>query len=104
MGTLLDLSDLTFADSTLLNLVLRAHAEHRAALRPFVLAGPCRSGVQRLFRITGVTDVLVLTATRSDGMRRIHGILDANSPVAPDEPAPWPSSHAPHRPQQRQCT
>ncbi|MGY0021300.1 STAS domain-containing protein [Streptomyces sp. cg35] len=72
VGTVVDLADLDFADSSLLNLILREHAAHQSVLRPFVLAGPYHSGIQRLLEITGVNDVLVLTGTRSDGIRHVH--------------------------------
>ncbi|MFJ9036971.1 STAS domain-containing protein [Streptomyces sp. NPDC102406] len=85
-ATLLDLAELTFADSTLLNVILRAHTEHQRAARPFVLTGPYHSGVQRLFEITGVTGVLELAATRDDGVRRVQDLLDAG-PTGPDGPA-----------------
>ncbi|MEV1026463.1 STAS domain-containing protein [Streptomyces sp. NPDC050264] len=87
-GTLLELADLTFADSTLLNVILRAHTEHQAALRPFVLTGPYHSGVQRLFEITGVTSILDLADTHSDGVRRVHELLATGSTTPPETPAP----------------
>ncbi|MEV8313348.1 STAS domain-containing protein [Streptomyces sp. NPDC059900] len=84
-GTLLDLADLVFADSTQLNVILRAHAEHQDARRPFVLAGPYQPGIARLFEVTGVTGVLDLTETRSDGVRRVHALFDTARAAAPDE-------------------
>ncbi|MGW6054116.1 STAS domain-containing protein [Streptomyces sp. NPDC055189] len=84
-GTLLDLTGLTFADSTQLNVILRAHAEHQEAQRPFVLAGPYHPGIARLFEITGVTEVLDLAGTREDGLRRIRTLLDTTRTAAPDE-------------------
>ncbi|WP_394428267.1 STAS domain-containing protein [Streptomyces sp. SGAir0957] len=86
-ATLLDLADLTFADSTLLNLILRAHADHQEQARPFVLAGPYHSGVQRLFEITGVTEVLELAGTRDEGVRRVQELLDIGT-MPPDGPTP----------------
>ncbi|MFH8487634.1 STAS domain-containing protein [Streptomyces longisporoflavus] len=83
-GTLLDLADLTFADSTQLNVILRAHAEHQDAQRPFVLAGPYHPGIARLFEVTGVTSVLDMTDTHSDGVRRVQA-LDSAKTSAPDE-------------------
>lgn len=82
-GTLLDLSGLTFADSTQLNVILRAHGEHLDARRPFVLAGPYNPGISRLFEVTGVTDVLNLAGTRDEGIRRVRELLDADSASAP---------------------
>ncbi|MFI0242202.1 STAS domain-containing protein [Streptomyces sp. NPDC016845] len=86
-ATLLDLADLTFADSTLLNLILRAHADHQEQARPFVLSGPYHSGVQRLFEITGVTEVLELAGTRDEGVRRVQELLDTGT-MPPDGPTP----------------
>ncbi|MET7358579.1 STAS domain-containing protein [Streptomyces sp. NPDC005562] len=75
-GTLLDLSGLTFADSTQLNVILRAHGDHLHAQRPFVLAGPYQPGIARLFEVTGVTDVLNMADTREEGIRRIRELRD----------------------------
>ncbi|MFI0236096.1 STAS domain-containing protein [Streptomyces sp. NPDC016845] len=70
-ATLLDLSELDFADSTLLNLILRAKAEHDEAHRPFVPAVAAGSAVERLFDITGVTDVLGSTRSYEEALRRV---------------------------------
>ncbi|MET8685304.1 STAS domain-containing protein [Streptomyces sp. NPDC004732] len=75
-ATLLDLAELTFADSALLNLILTARAEHEQAQRPFVLCGPLHSAIQRLFEITGVIDILVLADTNEDGVRELNKLLD----------------------------
>ncbi|GAA2298901.1 STAS domain-containing protein [Streptomyces kunmingensis] len=83
VATLLDLGELDFADSTLLNLILRAKAEHDQVRRPFVLAVTEGGAVRRLFDITGVTDVLALVGTRTEALRRIDTILDGD----PDSPA-----------------
>ncbi|MFI5659916.1 STAS domain-containing protein [Streptomyces sp. NPDC051684] len=80
-GTLLDLAGLSFADSTLLNLILRAQADYEAAARPFVLCGPYQRPVERLFEVTGVAEVLDLTATRENGLRRIRALLGDDSPT-----------------------
>ncbi|MFF3645587.1 STAS domain-containing protein [Streptomyces sp. NPDC002564] len=72
VGTLLDLAGLTFADSTLLNVILRAQAEHQEASRPYVLAGPYQSGIARLLEVTGVTSVLEMTDSLDEGVRRVH--------------------------------
>lgn len=53
-----DLSGVTFADSSVLNLLLRTHA--RTSLQ---LGGPLHSPVERLFEVTGITGVLNLHAT-----------------------------------------
>ncbi|MFJ8821028.1 STAS domain-containing protein [Streptomyces sp. NPDC102467] len=86
-ATLLDLGELAFADSTLLNLILRARAEHDEARRPFVLAVPDGSVVRRLFDITGVTDVLALTGSQEEALRHIHATLDSGT-GSPAEPSP----------------
>lgn len=86
-ATLLDLAGLTFADSTLLNLILRAHLDHQTAARPFVLAGPYDSAVDRLFDITGVSDVLDLTGSLEDGLRHIDELLRSGNTSAPGESA-----------------
>ncbi|MFI7320749.1 STAS domain-containing protein [Streptomyces venezuelae] len=75
-ATLLDLAELTFADSALLNLILLARAEHEQAQRPFVLCGPLHSAIRRLFEITGVIDILVLADTHEDGLRQLNKLLD----------------------------
>lgn len=76
-ATLLDLSMLTFADSTLLGLILQARIDHEQAQRPFVLAGPLHTAVQRLLELTGVTDFLPLEDTREQGMQKLRTLLDA---------------------------
>ncbi|MEV1021095.1 STAS domain-containing protein [Streptomyces sp. NPDC050264] len=85
VATLLDLGELAFADSTLLNLILRARAEHDEVRRPFVLAVPAGSVVRRLFDITGVTDVLALADNQEEALRRIHALLDSDT-GSPAEP------------------
>ncbi|WP_369212334.1 STAS domain-containing protein [Streptomyces flavofungini] len=84
-GTLLDLAALTFADSTQLNVILRAHTGHRDAARPFVMAGPYHPGVWRLLDVTGVTEVLELADTFEDGLRRVHALLGSDRIAAPDD-------------------
>ncbi|WP_394428531.1 STAS domain-containing protein [Streptomyces sp. SGAir0957] len=73
-ATLLDLSGLGFADSTLLNLILRAKAEHDEADRPFVPAVAAGSAVERLFDITGVADVLGPAGSYEEALRRIKAL------------------------------
>ncbi|WP_420031575.1 STAS domain-containing protein [Streptomyces sp. cg28] len=86
-GTLLDLAGLTFADSTTLNVILRAYNEHQAVPRPFVLSGPYHSAVDRLFEITGAGEALEMTDSRSEGLRRVHelqGRLGSDQTSTPD--------------------
>ncbi|MEW1905246.1 STAS domain-containing protein [Streptomyces sp. NPDC086147] len=52
-ATVVDLSGVTFADSTLLNTLLHAHDHHRANGRALLLAGPLQPVVQALFSHTG---------------------------------------------------
>ncbi|WP_338703350.1 STAS domain-containing protein [Streptomyces sp. Q6] len=61
-GTVIDLSALTFADSVLLNQLLKAHSDHRAEGRPLRIAGPLHSGVERLLQITGTDEILDVAA------------------------------------------
>lgn len=58
-----DLSRVTFADSSVLNLLLRTHA--RTSMH---LAGPLHPVVERLFAVTGISSVLNLHATRDDAV------------------------------------
>lgn len=59
-GTVVDLSGVGFADSTLLNELLRALSRHRAAQRPLVICGPFASSVKQLFDVTQTADHLPL--------------------------------------------
>ncbi|MEV8315001.1 STAS domain-containing protein [Streptomyces sp. NPDC059900] len=79
-ATLLDLAALTFADSTLLALILQTRADHEQAQRPLVLSGPFHTPVQRLLELTGAVNVLPLADTREQGVRRLHTLLDAAAP------------------------
>ncbi|WP_432160142.1 STAS domain-containing protein [Streptomyces sp. NRRL F-5630] len=51
--TVLDLSRTTFADSTVLGVLLRAHTLHEQAGRRLLLAGPLDDVLVRLFDVTG---------------------------------------------------
>lgn len=51
--TVVDLSRTTFADSTILGVLLRAHAAHEEADRRLLLAGPFDDLLRRLFEVTG---------------------------------------------------
>ncbi|WP_314172070.1 STAS domain-containing protein [Streptomyces winkii] len=59
-----DLSRVSFADSSALNLLLRTHS--RTSLH---LAGPLRPFVERLFEVTGITGVLNVHPTLDDAVR-----------------------------------
>lgn len=58
-----DLSRVTFADSSALNLLLRTHA--RTSLH---LGGPLHSAVQRMFEVTGVTGVFNTHSSPDDAI------------------------------------
>ncbi|MEV0846957.1 STAS domain-containing protein [Streptomyces sp. NPDC049954] len=51
--TVIDLSGVGFADSTVLHVLLGAEREHRGAGRELSIAGPFGATVRRLFEITG---------------------------------------------------
>ncbi|WNO71588.1 MULTISPECIES: STAS domain-containing protein [unclassified Streptomyces] len=61
--TVLDLSRVTFGDSSLLNLLLSTHSEQN-----LVLAGPLSPPVHRLFQVTG-TDTIFAIAPDLDAAR-----------------------------------
>ncbi len=71
-GTLLDLSGLTFADSTLLAVLLATVEDHREEARPLVIAGPFASSVWRVFTVTGVVEHLPLAAGRREALARLR--------------------------------
>ncbi|SCK11657.1 anti-anti-sigma factor [Streptomyces sp. WMMB 714] len=54
-GLVIDLSGVTFADSSALNMLLRTHARTK-----LYLGGPLQPVVRRLFEITGIESVLNL--------------------------------------------
>ncbi|MER5948637.1 STAS domain-containing protein [Streptomyces sp. NPDC001904] len=72
-GTVIDLSDLTFADSVLLNQLLRAQADHGAEGRPLRIAGPLHPGVERLLHITGADEILDVAADVETALRELGG-------------------------------
>ncbi|NML50843.1 STAS domain-containing protein [Streptomyces sp. R302] len=66
----LDLSGVTFGDSSFLNELLEAHG-HPGQL---VLVGPFTGQIRRLFELTGTDQVLALAADRADaGLARHPG-------------------------------
>ncbi|MFJ4716549.1 STAS domain-containing protein [Streptomyces sp. NPDC088785] len=73
-GTVIDLSGLTFADSVLLNQLLKAHARHAAADRPLRVAGPLHSGVSRLLEITAADEILAVAADVETAVRELDAI------------------------------
>ncbi|OEU86319.1 hypothetical protein DB35_13690 [Streptomyces abyssalis] len=63
-GLVVDLSQVAFADSSALNLLLRTHT--RTSLH---LGGPLSPFVERLFEVTGISGVLNLHPTVEDAVR-----------------------------------
>ncbi|WP_328319826.1 STAS domain-containing protein [Streptomyces sp. NBC_00388] len=59
----LDLSQVTFADSSALNVLLWAHSS--GVLR---LAGPVQEQVQRLFDVTGVNEIFITAPSRAEAV------------------------------------
>ncbi|WP_420790259.1 STAS domain-containing protein [Streptomyces sp. SPB074] len=60
--TVVDLSRTTFADSTVLGVLLRAHTLHEQAGLRLLLAGPLDDVLLRLFDVTGTRAYLRFTA------------------------------------------
>ncbi|WP_225823400.1 STAS domain-containing protein [Streptomyces naphthomycinicus] len=67
--TVVDLSQVTFADSGLLNALLDSRRRHRAAGRELILLGPFHPTVQRLFTLTGTLEHFTVTDSRARAMR-----------------------------------
>lgn len=65
-ATVVDLSGVTFGDSGLLNELLMAEREHRRHGRAFILAGPLRPQVRRLFTVTGTLDHFVVVGNAGE--------------------------------------
>ncbi|MGW3355452.1 STAS domain-containing protein [Streptomyces bungoensis] len=59
--TAVDLSQVTFADSMLLNALLQARIRHQAAGRDLVLLGPLRPAIQRLLSISGTIHLFTIS-------------------------------------------
>jgi anti-anti-sigma factor len=62
-----DLAEVGFMDSTMLREMLRAHREVGDAGGRLVVAG-AQTSVQRLFELTGTSDVFAVVATRDDAL------------------------------------
>jgi anti-anti-sigma factor len=69
-GVVLDLSEVTFADSSALRELLRTDAALRAAGAPFVLAAPSQP-VERLLELTRARDLLDVAATVEQALERV---------------------------------
>lgn len=63
-----DLSEVTFVDSTMLRELLRAHNETRDSGGRLVLVG-AQAAVLRLLELTGTTEVFELADSREDALR-----------------------------------
>ncbi|MFX4294826.1 STAS domain-containing protein [Streptomyces bohaiensis] len=72
--TIVDISALTFADSTLLGLLLSTKGAHESAGRALAIAGPLRPWADRLFTVTGTAEFLPL-AEDLDAARRRAGCV-----------------------------
>ncbi|MFB6710324.1 STAS domain-containing protein [Streptomyces sp. NPDC056333] len=73
-ATLLDLSEVTFADSTFLNQLIQALSDHTSIARPLVLTGPLQSAVRRLLEITGTDTFLPLADTAHEGLQQLRAV------------------------------
>jgi anti-sigma B factor antagonist len=62
-----DVTDVSFIDSTVLREILRAHHAITGAGGRLVIAGP-QPGVERLLQLTGTTEVFAITGTRDDAL------------------------------------
>lgn len=58
--TVLDLSGLGFADSSVLHVLLQAQRRHRAVGKQLVVCGPYQHVVHRLFEVTGTSEYFKL--------------------------------------------
>ncbi|WP_437032182.1 STAS domain-containing protein [Streptomyces sp. enrichment culture] len=67
--TVVDLSHVRFADSSLLNLLLEARARYGSAGRRLAVAGPFHDAVRRLFDLTGTAGHLPLTEDVATAVR-----------------------------------
>ncbi|MET9496261.1 STAS domain-containing protein [Streptomyces sp. NPDC006552] len=71
-ATLIDLSQVSFADSAFLNQLLVTYSGHAVKRRPLVLCGPLQAAVARLLQVTGTDTVLPLAAGRQDALDRLR--------------------------------
>lgn len=79
--TAVDLTGVTFADSMLLNALIKARLRHQASGRDLVLVGPLRTAVSRLLTITGAIRVFTVVE---------GGRGSAHDSAAPRVPEPEP--------------
>ncbi|MFI7237645.1 STAS domain-containing protein [Streptomyces cyaneofuscatus] len=67
--TVVDLTGVTFADSSLLDTLLRAHARHHTARRRLVLAGPPPSHVLLLLTITNTLKHFTVAGSLTEALQ-----------------------------------
>ncbi|MET9097176.1 STAS domain-containing protein [Streptomyces cyaneofuscatus] len=67
-ATVVDLSGVTFADSSLLNALLHAWRRHHALGRRFVLAGPLHPTITQLLTVTGTLEHFDVAGTLADAL------------------------------------
>ncbi|MEV7641393.1 STAS domain-containing protein [Streptomyces rubiginosohelvolus] len=67
--TVLDLSGVTFGDSSFLDSLLRARHRHLTGGRRLVLAGPLHHGVELLLTVTGTLPHFETGASLTDALR-----------------------------------
>ncbi|MFE9420737.1 STAS domain-containing protein [Streptomyces griseofuscus] len=73
--TVIDLSQVTFADSMLLNALLALRRRHRSDGRDLVLLGPLHRAVRRLLVVSGVLEHFTISdtgATLGTGRQELH--------------------------------
>ncbi|WP_449485987.1 STAS domain-containing protein [Streptomyces avidinii] len=66
--TLIDLSRMSFADSSILHALLNARQAHAAAGKTLVLAGPLHLAITRLFEVTNTGPAFNWANSLQDGM------------------------------------
>ncbi|MFJ9638647.1 STAS domain-containing protein [Streptomyces sp. NPDC101178] len=67
-ATAVDLSGVTFADSSLLNALLHAWRRHRTSGRRLILAGPLHPTVTQLLTVTGTLEHFEIAETLSEAL------------------------------------
>lgn len=65
--TVVDVGQVTFADSMLLNALLTARRRHRAAGRELILLGPLHPSVRRLLTISGALEHFTIMNSHAAG-------------------------------------
>lgn len=90
--TAVDLSQVTFADSMLLNALLSLRHRHEAAGRALVLLGPLQPAVDRLLSVSGTLEHFTITSI--DGGRPA-GPTPGPGKATPGAPEPTPGAAEP---------